>query len=155
MMSPAADTASGREKEKSPASLEEQVVFGHDMDMSSSKSLVLIGHAFVGWVLCAATMGVSMFVTSLDRALVVHAVAAPIFFAAISAVYFRKFHYTTPIQTALAFVAFIMTMDFFVVALLINRNLGMFASLLGTWIPFVEIFFSTLLTGLCVVRHRR
>jgi len=42
------------------------------MDMSSSKSLVLLAHA----------------------------VAAPIFFAGISAVYFRKFHYATPIQTA-------------------------------------------------------
>jgi len=48
-----------------------------------------------------------------------------------------------------------MTMDYFVVALLINRNLGMFVSLLETWIPFVEIFFSTLLTGLYVVRQRR
>ncbi len=41
-------------------------------------------------------------------------------------------------------------MDFFVVALLINRSLEMFASPLGTWIPFALIFVSTWLTGLVV-----
>jgi hypothetical protein len=39
-----------------------------------------------------------------------------------------------------------------VVALLINRSLEMFASLLGTWIPFALIFASTYLTGLIVQR---
>jgi hypothetical protein len=42
--------------------------------------------------------------------------------------------------------------DFFVVALLINRSLEMFASLLGTWIPFALIFTSTYVTGLYTVR---
>jgi hypothetical protein len=42
--------------------------------------------------------------------------------------------------------------DFFVVALLINRSLDMFASLLGTWIPFALIFTSTYLTGLVAKR---
>jgi hypothetical protein len=39
-------------------------------------------------------------------------------------------------------------MDFFVVALIIEGNLEMFSSLLGTWIPFMLIFVSTLLVGL-------
>ena len=38
--------------------------------------------------------------------------------------------------------------DFLVVALLILHSLDMFASLLGTWIPFTLIFTSTYLTGL-------
>ena len=43
-----------------------------------------------------------------------------------------------------------MALDFFVVALIINRGLEMFASLLGTWIPFALIFTSTYLTGVAV-----
>jgi hypothetical protein len=37
--------------------------------------------------------------------------------------------------------------DFFVTALIINRSLAMFASALGTWIPFGLIFASTWLSG--------
>jgi hypothetical protein len=39
-------------------------------------------------------------------------------------------------MTALVFVSFVIIIDFLVVALLINRSLEMFNSLLGTWIPF-------------------
>lgn len=42
--------------------------------------------------------------------------------------YFRKFHYSTPFQTVLLFVGFVIAMDFFVVALLRNRSLEMFES---------------------------
>ena len=46
-------------------------------------------------------------------------------------------------------------MPFFVVALLINRSFEMFASLLGTWIPFALIFLSTYLTGLLTTNDTR
>jgi len=121
--------------------------------MNASKITILLAHAFVGWMLCAATMGIGMAVTSMDNTLIVHAVAAPIFFAGISLVYFRKFNYTTPLQTAGTFIAFVIAMDFFVVAMLINRSFEMFTSLLGTWIPFGLIFVSTWLTGLFVARQ--
>ena len=116
--------------------------------MNIQKIAILLAHAFVGWMLCAATMGIGMSVTSLENTLVVHAIAAPIFFAIVSLVYFRKFNFTTPLQTAVIFTAFVITMDFFVVAILINRSFEMFASMLGTWIPFALIFTSTFLTGL-------
>ncbi len=116
--------------------------------MNIRKIAILLAHAFIGWVLCAATMGIGMSVTSLENALVVHAIAAPIFFTIVSLVYFRKFNFTTPLQTAVIFTAFVITMDFFVVAILINRSFEMFASMLGTWIPFALIFTSTFLTGL-------
>jgi hypothetical protein len=121
--------------------------------MNVRKIIVVLSHAFLGWMLCAATMGIGMAVTSLDNALIVHAIAAPIFFAGISVVYFRKFNFTSPLQTAAVFIAFVIVMDFFVVAMLINRSFEMFASLLGTWIPFVLIFLSTWLTGLFVARR--
>lgn len=69
-----------------------------------------------------------------------------------SLIYFKRFHYTTPFQTAIIFVGFVIVMDFFVVALLITRSLEMFASLLGTWIPFALIFTSTYVTGVSLGR---
>jgi hypothetical protein len=116
------------------------------------KILIILLHAFIGWALCAATIGIGMSTTTLQNALIIHAVAAPIIFSLISLVYFKKFHFTTPLQTALIFTGFVMAMDFFVVALLVNKSLEMFTSLLGTWIPFLLIFGSTLLTGLFVKR---
>jgi len=122
--------------------------------MNTKKLIVLLLHAFVGWLLCAATIGIGMSLTTMEMALVIHAVAAPIFFAAVSMVYYSKFNYTAPLATATIFVGFVMVVDFFVVGLLINRSLVMFASLLGTWIPFALIFTSTLLVGLQIGKQR-
>ena len=115
--------------------------------MNLRKILIILAHALAGWALCAATMGISMAATSLENALTIHAIGAPIIFVIVSLLYFKKFNYTTPIQTALIFTAMVMLVDFFVVALLILRSLAMFASPLGTWIPFMLIFISTWLTG--------
>ncbi len=123
--------------------------------MKTTKTVIILVHAFAGWALCAATMGIGMAVTSLNNALIIHAAVAPVFFAGVSLVYFRKFNYTAPLQTAGIFIAFVIAMDFFVVALLINRSLDMFTSLLGTWIPFVLIFTSTWLTGTLVTKSRK
>jgi hypothetical protein len=122
--------------------------------MDFKKIIIILVHVFVGWMLCAATMGIGMSMTSLNNTLIIHAIGAPIFFAGVSLFYFRKFNYTAPLRTALIFVAFVIAMDFFVVAMLINRNFEMFASLLGTWIPFALIFVSTYLTGLLVLRKK-
>ena len=110
-------------------------------------TITLLVHAFVGWLLCAATMGIGMAVTTLQAALIIHATGAPIYFAVVSFVYFSHFNCTRPLSTALVFVGFVMIVDFLVVALLINKSLAMFGSLLGTWIPFALIFASTLVTG--------
>jgi len=123
--------------------------------MNIKKLVVLLLHAFAGWLLCAATMGIGMALTTIEMALVVHAVAAPPFFAAISMIYYSKFNYTGPLATATIFVGFVMVVDFFVAGLLINRSLVMFASLLGTWIPFALIFTSTLLVGLQNKKQRK
>jgi hypothetical protein len=120
--------------------------------MSVRKTVIVLGFAFIGWMLCAATMGVGMSVTSINNALIVHAILAPIFFAIVSYIYFTQFNYTSPITTATIFIALVVIMDFFVVALVINRSLDMFTSLIGTWIPFLLIFFSTFFTGLFVQR---
>jgi hypothetical protein len=120
--------------------------------MNTQKIITILVHAFIGWALCGATMGIGMATMTLENALIVHGIGAPIFFTIISLIYFQKFNYTTAVQTAVIFVGFVIAVDFFVVALLINRSLEMFANLLGTWIPFALIFASTYLTGLIVQR---
>ena len=122
--------------------------------MTLKKLTTLLAHALVGWALCFAAMGTGMAITTLNNALIIHAIAAPIFFGIVALVYFSKFHYTSPLQTALVFVGFVITVDFFVVALLINKSLEMFTSLLGTWIPFTLIFLSTYLVGMAVQKSR-
>lgn len=121
--------------------------------MNLRKIMIVLAHAFVGWVLCGATMWIGMAVTSVRNAQIAHAIGAPIYFMAVSLIYFKMFNYTTPLHTALIFVGFVITVDFFLVALLINKSLEMFASLLGTWIPFALIFASTYLTGLYLVNR--
>lgn len=121
--------------------------------MNFKKVMIVLAHAFVGWALCGATMGIGMATMSIENALIVHAIGAPLFFAGVSLLYFSKFNYTTPLQTAIIFVSFVIATDFFVVALLINGSLEMFTSLLGTWIPFALIFASTYLTGLFVTKR--
>jgi len=95
-----------------------------------------------------------MVVLGLHAALVVHAAVAPVIFAVISLIYFKRFAYTTALTTAAAFVAIVVLMDIGVVAVLVQRSFEMFTSFLGTWLPFVLIFASTYLTG-TITRRRR
>ncbi|MHA1975489.1 MAG: hypothetical protein ACW98F_05075 [Candidatus Hodarchaeales archaeon] len=115
--------------------------------ISTKKTLIFLIHATVGWALCGATMKIGMAITSVDNALIIHAIAAPIFFSVITIIYFKKFKYTTPLQTAIGFVAFVILMDFFIVAPILEQSYEMFYSILGTWIPFGLMFISTFLTG--------
>jgi hypothetical protein len=88
-------------------------------------------------------------------ALIFHAIVAPIAFAGLSWVYFTRFGYTRPLTTALLFVAIVVALDVFVVTILIQRSLAMFASPLGTWAPLSLIFTSTWATGIFVDRTKR
>ena len=118
--------------------------------MNTRKILVLLAHAFVGWAFCTASMLIGMATMSIDNALIVHAIAAPVIFTLVSLVYFNRFNYTSPLATAFIFVSFVIVVDFFLIALVVNRSLEMFASPLGTWIPFALIFASTYVTGMLI-----
>ena len=121
--------------------------------MITRTSKITLAAAFVGWFLCFVTMGVAMAALPLDDALLVHAAAAPLIFGAVSLVYFSRWGYMRPLATAAVFVGFVMAMDFVLVAVLINRSLAMFASPIGTWIPFSLIFAATYLTGTYLARN--
>jgi hypothetical protein len=122
--------------------------------LDGRKVAVILAHATAGWVLCFATIGIGLAVTTVTPALIVHAIGAPVYFGAVSLVYFTRFGYTTPVRTALVFTGFVMVVDFLVVALVILGSLDMFANPLGTWLPFGLIFLSTWLTGTAVDRRR-
>jgi hypothetical protein len=115
--------------------------------MGPGKVILILFFAFVGWALCGAAMGIGMALTSVDNAIIIHAIAAPVIFTILSLIYFKKFNYTTPSQTGAIFVGFIIFMDITVVAMMIEKSFDMFRSLPGTWIPFGLIFTSTYLTG--------
>lgn len=108
---------------------------------------VVAAHAFVGWAGCGLTMGIGTSITSMTNTLIIHAIVAFVLFFLISLFYFRKFHYTSPMTTAIIFVSFVILVDFFIVALLILKSLEMFTSILGTWIPFALIFVSAYAAG--------
>ena len=115
--------------------------------ISLKQGAVILIHAFVGWALCAAIMGIGISLTSLQTALILHAVGGPLGFIILSFIYFKKFDFTKPLATAVIFISFVIFMDVFIVALLIEKSFAMFNSILGTWLPFTLIFLVTVFTG--------
>ena len=113
--------------------------------------IIILIFAFIGWMLCFAVIGIGRKVTTMDKTLIAHAIAAPLIFVGLSLVYFTFFNFTTPLETALIFTVFIILMDFIVVALIIEKSYDMFKSLIGTWVPFILIFITTYLTGIYLV----
>jgi hypothetical protein len=56
-------------------------------------------------------------------------------------------------KVATFFLFFAVSMDFFIVALFIEKSMTLFASILGTWIPFSSIFLVTWWTGRLIRNH--
>ncbi len=120
--------------------------------LNSKKIIIVLIHAFIVWALCGATIGIGRSITTMELTLIIHAIGSPIFAALVSLVYYKKFNYTSHIQTAFIYSLFIMVMDAGLVAPVFERSYDMFKSILGTWIPFILIFLSTYITGLMVKR---
>jgi hypothetical protein len=115
--------------------------------LSFKQWLIILVHAFVVWALCGAIMFIGMSIWPMDTTLTVHAIGAPIIAAVVSLVYFKKFNYTSPLLTAVLFVGFVILVDFFLVAMIINKSFEMFQGFIGTWLPFILIFCATYITG--------
>lgn len=121
--------------------------------MGTKKIVIIIILALTGWALCGATIGIGRALTTMEATLIIHAIAAPVIFAVISVIYFRKYAYTGPLKTAVIFVGIVVIMDAGLVAPFFEGSYDMFRSLLGTWIPFTLIFLSTYLTGLYITKR--
>jgi hypothetical protein len=113
----------------------------------AGKIAIIVAHAIVGWALCGAIIAIGRQIFSMRTTLVIHAIGAPLGFALLSFFYFKKFGFTTPMQTALVFLAIVIGLDIFLVAMVFVKSFAMFASVLGTWIPFALIFAATYVTG--------
>jgi hypothetical protein len=115
--------------------------------MGLTKVVTIFLHALLGWGLCGAVIAIGRSTTSMENTLIIHAVAVPLIFGGISWFYFSRFNYTTPLQTAGIFLFFAVLMDAGVIAPFAEKSFSMFASILGTWIPFALIFAATYLVG--------
>jgi len=111
------------------------------------KYSVVLAFALIAQMLCWGIMVIGQMVTSLENTLIAHAIGAPIIAIGVSSIYYKKFNYTSPLQTAIVFASVVIAMDVFVVALLIEKSFEMFTSPIGTWIPISSIFLATYLTG--------
>lgn len=111
------------------------------------RAFIIILHSFIGWALCAAIIGIGFQLTTEQNTLIIHALGVPVVFGLLSWNYFKRFSYTSPLKTAIIFLGFVAFMDFFLVAMVIQRSFLMFLSLLGTWIPFFLIFATTYFVG--------
>jgi len=116
------------------------------------RAAIIFAHAIVGWAYCGALIGIGRQLFPMQTTLVIHAIGAPLGFIVLSFLYFKKFCFTNPMQTAVLFVSIVVALDLFLVAPVFERSFAMFASVLGTWIPFALIFLATLVTGFLTTR---
>ena len=92
-------------------------------------------------------MALLLRLAGLTAALIVHAVAAPVFFVVLGRRYFRARGARDPLPTAVAWTSIAMLFDLVVVAGGLQHSLRMFRSVAGTWLPFALIFLASWATG--------
>ena len=112
------------------------------------KIIVVAVFALIGWGICGAIISIGRSVTNMANTLIIHAIAVPIVFGVLSFLYHRFFHYTRPLYTGLIFMGLAIILDALIIAPFAEKSYAMFASVLGTWIPFGLIFLATYLVGL-------
>ena len=107
----------------------------------------LVAHAVGGWSLCAIVMAALAATAGPGVALAVHALAAPLLFAAIARAYFGAHGARDPLPVAVAFTAIVGALDLVIVAAWIQRSFAIFSSVAATWLPLGLIFLATWATG--------
>ncbi len=117
------------------------------------KATVIGLFGFAGWLMCAAIMVVGRMYLPMWNTLILHAIGAPITFAVLSAIYFERFGFTSPLRTAVIFATIVVGIETCVVAPVLVGDFSMFGDALKTWIPFALIFAATYLTGLVASDH--
>lgn len=117
------------------------------VDPPAASPLRLLGHAVAGWAACGAVMAGLLALGSTSLAVWVHAFLAPLIFVAIAWHYFRLPGAREARDTAIGFTLIVALLDLLVVAGLVQRSLGMFRSIGGTWLPLLLILLATWVTG--------
>jgi hypothetical protein len=108
----------------------------------------LIGLGLVLWGACGAVMSIGRRLWSLDTALRVHLVAAPVAAFAVSAIHALIDPAFGAVPRAAVLTGLVFTLDLVVVAPLFERSYAMFRSFIGTWLPFALIFAASLAAGI-------
>jgi amino-acid N-acetyltransferase len=116
--------------------------------------LVLLLHALALWALSALALAVAVRVLSLERALVVHAIAAPILTALVMAFYFGAFGGIPPIPAALLVAAVVALADL-AASPWLRRATTPFQVALETWTPWTLVFAQALASGIVARRRPR
>jgi hypothetical protein len=102
----------------------------------SRKRVALVAHAFVGWATCGATIELGRQVFSMQTTLILHAVVAPLAFAALAWRYVRAYPRASSVAVSGTMFSVVVGLDAFFVAPFLEHSYAMFHSVLGTWIPF-------------------
>lgn len=110
----------------------------------------LLAHGIAGSGLCAALMAVLLLLPSLTMALILHALAAPIFFTAIAWHYFRARGAREPLPTALTWTAMVALFDLAVIASMVPGGPEMWKSILGAGLSLALTFLASWISGLMV-----
>ena len=116
--------------------------------------MILLSFGVLGWAYCGSLIGIGRHFLPMKEVLLIHAVGAPLGFALIAHIYFRRFALTGPFETAVVLTGIVLALDLFLVAPLFERSFVMFESPLGTWIPLAGIFAATYLVGRASQRER-
>lgn len=120
---------------------------GEAIDHPARSAPRLVAHGVLGWALTAATMIALLKVVSFGTALVIQAVAAPLFFLAISHHYFAARGAHDPAPTAFVFAWLMLVLDVAVFGGFMGQGLAMIASVSETWLPVGLTYLATWLTG--------
>jgi hypothetical protein len=114
----------------------------------------LVAHAVAGWSACAVVMAALLAITAPALAVALHALAAPVIFAAIARAYFGVRGARSALPVAIAFAAIVGALDAVIVAASIRHSFAMFASLGTTWLPLALIVLATWAIGALTPMHR-
>jgi menaquinone-dependent protoporphyrinogen oxidase len=106
-----------------------------------------VAHAALGAAACAAVMAGALAAAGPRVAIVLHAIAAPLIFAAIARHYFAARGARSPLPVAIAFTAIAAALDLGIVAGLIQRSAALLGSIAGAWLPLALIFLTTWACG--------
>jgi menaquinone-dependent protoporphyrinogen oxidase len=120
---------------------------GHAVEQPAHSLANLLWPPAAGWALCAGLMTLLVATMPLAWALAIHAIAAPLIFAAIAGAYFRNRGAREPLGTAVTWTLVVIGLDAVVVAGMVQRSVAMFESAAGTWLPFALILVVVWATG--------
>jgi amino-acid N-acetyltransferase len=115
---------------------------------------VLLVHALVLWTLSVVSIALLAGVLPLQRALVVHAIAAPLATALVMAFFFGAFGGVAPLPAALLVTAVVAAGDL-LTAPWLRRATTPFQGALETWVPWSLIFAQSLASGIVARRKEK